>query len=777
MSLDIPTLDDRPYDELLGDARKRIPVYSETWTDHNASDPGITVLELLAWLTETYAYQLDRITDAHRLKYLALLGEKPRPPHPARADLRMRLPPRMATATVPAETKLVATTETDDRFGFETAATTTLTAATLDRVVTDGPRGRLDHTTANETPGMQFAAFGESAARGSALYLGFDGDPFAGTGELTLTVDLFEEDLPDPATHGDLVDAWSEPTDFEPTVGVAWEYCSDYDEWHDDAVWRTLDVTTDGTDRFYRSGQVTVEKPRSDGWVSAGGRLFGDAAARWIRCRVTDEGHEIAPRVDAVAVNVVPVEHRWRVDSEAGEPMTDADGNATSTGLPGQRFSFERGPVLSTDVAVRVGGEEWEQREDFDASASHSKHYVVDPSYRQVRFGDGSRGTIPPVDAPIAATRYVGGGGAAANVSANATWRFEESDVRFRNTAGKFSRCDPNEITVDQRGAATGGADAESIEDAFDRLAEDRRIPYRAVTAADYEYVATHTPGLRFGRAAAWVVEGDPVEKRRGKQSETVTGGCSERHGRRKRSTEPTAESCGRRVTRIPAGMRAERRTDEPPTNDGEQDGRRNVDDAAPADELDSDPTAASDSETESPGDDEAVEYCEPHRSVHVVIVPYSRSARPTPSDGFVDAVEAHLRRHRLLTDRVSVRRPTYVGVGVDADVRLEPGYSASDRVAAVEEALDDFVDPLSGFEGEGWPFGRALYRSELYETVENVPGVDCVTRLDVAADGGRFDGEGNVVVDPWALLTPTDHAVTARVGSQGGASERCDRR
>ncbi|MCL2698115.1 MAG: hypothetical protein FWE74_08555 [Oscillospiraceae bacterium] len=77
-------LDDRSYDELLKEAVEQIPKYCDGWTDFNAHDPGITFLELFAWLTEQQRYHLNRITDEHRLKYLKLLGVAPRAAIPAK---------------------------------------------------------------------------------------------------------------------------------------------------------------------------------------------------------------------------------------------------------------------------------------------------------------------------------------------------------------------------------------------------------------------------------------------------------------------------------------------------------------------------------------------------------------------------------------------------------------------------------------------------------------------------------------------------------------------
>jgi hypothetical protein len=73
MAIAVPNLDDRAYADLVDEARGLIPVYDPSWTNHNPSDPGITLIELFAWLTEMQIYALDQITDAHRVTFLRLL--------------------------------------------------------------------------------------------------------------------------------------------------------------------------------------------------------------------------------------------------------------------------------------------------------------------------------------------------------------------------------------------------------------------------------------------------------------------------------------------------------------------------------------------------------------------------------------------------------------------------------------------------------------------------------------------------------------------------------
>jgi hypothetical protein len=79
MPIPLPILDDRSYADLTGEARTLIPALLPEWTDHNPSDPGIVLVELLAWLTEMLLYRVDQVPDAHTERFLALLGA-PRPP-------------------------------------------------------------------------------------------------------------------------------------------------------------------------------------------------------------------------------------------------------------------------------------------------------------------------------------------------------------------------------------------------------------------------------------------------------------------------------------------------------------------------------------------------------------------------------------------------------------------------------------------------------------------------------------------------------------------------
>ena len=73
MTLPLPNLDDRTYADLVAEAISQIPVEYPEWTDHNPTDTGIILIELLAWLTEMTLYRVNQIPDENYASFLSLL--------------------------------------------------------------------------------------------------------------------------------------------------------------------------------------------------------------------------------------------------------------------------------------------------------------------------------------------------------------------------------------------------------------------------------------------------------------------------------------------------------------------------------------------------------------------------------------------------------------------------------------------------------------------------------------------------------------------------------
>ena len=85
--INLPNLDDQKYTDIVEAAKRRIPVIFPEWTDMNEHDPGITLIELFAWLKEMQQYTLNRIPDRTREAMLRLAGTELRRPTPATAEV------------------------------------------------------------------------------------------------------------------------------------------------------------------------------------------------------------------------------------------------------------------------------------------------------------------------------------------------------------------------------------------------------------------------------------------------------------------------------------------------------------------------------------------------------------------------------------------------------------------------------------------------------------------------------------------------------------------
>jgi len=77
MPIPLPNLDDRTYADLVEEARALIPTLYPDWTDHNPTDPGIVLTEMLAWLVDMMIYRINQIPDDSYAAYLKLLKGDP----------------------------------------------------------------------------------------------------------------------------------------------------------------------------------------------------------------------------------------------------------------------------------------------------------------------------------------------------------------------------------------------------------------------------------------------------------------------------------------------------------------------------------------------------------------------------------------------------------------------------------------------------------------------------------------------------------------------------
>src|SRR5688500_18377693 len=126
MSLPLPRLDSRTFDEIVRAVVRVVPRRAPGWTDHNLHDPGITLVDLFSWLVEMDLYRLDRIPPAMLRTFLRLVGVEVAPALPARAILEI--------AHAPGPLALPAGVQIDSADGavlFETTAALFVSTASI----------------------------------------------------------------------------------------------------------------------------------------------------------------------------------------------------------------------------------------------------------------------------------------------------------------------------------------------------------------------------------------------------------------------------------------------------------------------------------------------------------------------------------------------------------------------------------------------------------------------------------------------------------------------
>jgi predicted phage baseplate assembly protein len=484
MGLPAPNLDDRRFQQLVDEAKRMVQQRCPAWSDHNVSDPGVTLIETFAYMTDALLYRLNRVPDRNYVKFLELIGVHLFPPTAARADVTFWLAaPQEETVVVPEATE-VTTRRTDDEEAVEFRTTQRLHivpsqfAACASQLAGD----ETVDTTDAANLGQGFSCFARDPQPGDALLIGLS-DP---TPSCAVAISL------DCRIEGVGVDPLDPPLQWEAWDGHAWAPC---------------EVDSDGTGGFNQAGDVVIHLPASHTASVVNSRRAG-----WLRARVTEPAddqpfYSASPRI--VAVSAVTV--GGTVEAMHAERVAD-EIVGMSEGVPGQRFVLQRTPVLSSDepvvleVAAGSGWERWAQVDDFSESTPDDTHFVLDALTGELEFGPAVRepngslrrfGAVPPSGAPIRAVSYLSGGGSRGNV---APGRIEV----LQQTVPFVSR-------VENRTPATGGVDAESIDAAKIRGPILLRTRNRAVTTEDYEHLA-HEAAPEVARVRAIEVGPDQAD-------------------------------------------------------------------------------------------------------------------------------------------------------------------------------------------------------------------------------------------------------------------------
>ena len=670
----LPTsnLDDRTFDELVDECTLRIPRYCPEWTDHNLSDPGITLIELFAWLTDQMLLRFNQVPRKNYVAFLELLGIRLQPPAPAQTDLTFYLSTDLPEAyCIPAGVEVATErTETTEALIFSTDYPLIIGKPRLRHFLTaqtaeDTPQALRDRVTSQWTRqpndqwgGSEQPLFEEQPQPGNSFYLVID---------------------PEEALEGNVLaitfrGAAGTPTGINPSQPPRrWE-AWDGHHWQP-VLLREADDATRGfsfneiaqqSRNPAQGADVVLHLPEY--WPVTS---FTTYRGRWLRCVFTtteanQPGYNSSPRIIGLAVRAIGGTVR-----ASHSTLIRDERLGISDGTAGQTFQLQGTPILGRReneyiLVTPVGGlpQTWQEVADFADSGPQDRHYTIDSLTGTVQFGPLIRepdhlrrqtqirsriqqptreqprvligdieahplehqyGAVPPRGSVISMVAYRTGGGRQGNVQSG-TLRFLKSAV-------------PYVASVVNHKQACNGADAESLDQAVLRAPQILRTRDRAVTAEDFEVLAA--------RAGAGAIA-------------------------RVRCLPPTSNT-GAGIVRLVVV-----------------------------------PQANTDAITQGVG-----------------IAPELFALSPALQEQVLN----YLDERRLLGVQVQLQEPEYVGVAVQTEVALEPAYdnprAQQEILLNLRVALYRYLNPLiGGPEGKGWPFGRPVYTSDIVALMQQTPGV-----------------------------------------------------
>lgn len=468
-----PDLFQRRFSDLVEIGRSRLPSAAPEWTDHNAHDPGITLMELLAWVAEAQLYSLSRMRRDERAAYAALLGISPHGTQSASGLIWSdRLDPNSPASTfttirVLPEDTVINTTDGGSPT-FRPVHKLLWVPGGITKLETRGAKNRkTDHTQTNARGGLAFLPFGERGGRRNVLALTFECRDEKG---------LFGSDrqsakgaywsigvLAAPPSGGAATDATVDRSDHSPLTATLVT----------DSGRIELKIASDTTSGFLATGALLLDLDN----VAISPREFTlelRSAGAFSR----------PPRVLRVEPNVIPIKQGQTIIRETQIANGLPDWNFLLD-VPGLRFASGEMPV-TLEVAEASGLNTWERRERLSESGPDDNVYELDAVTGQITFGNGVNGRIPPTESQVLIT-YSVSDGEEGGVARNRKWK-------VGGFAGTFG-VNPDPIA--------GGLDTSALLEDRREARRRAREDHALVSVADIAEAAKALPLLEVARS--WV--------------------------------------------------------------------------------------------------------------------------------------------------------------------------------------------------------------------------------------------------------------------------------
>lgn len=689
-------LDDRKFEDLVEECLQRIPQYCPEWTNHSPSDPGITMVELFAWLTDQMLSRFNQVPRRQYVAFLELLGIRLQPPTPAQTEVTFYLSGALAQQYhIPAGIEIATErTATEAAIIFTTDAPLAIGCPRIRHVLTasraetqpQALRDRLanlwSQTGAGDWGGPELPLFEDQPRPGNCFYLVFDeADPLDGN-TIALTV-KGQEATPtgiNPNAPPRLWEAWD---------GEQWQPVLDREADDDTQGFSFNELARQGGNPL-QGADVLLHLPVE--WPTT---QFTTYRGRWLRCTCLPAAGERAPY--AAAPRIVGLACRSVGGTVRASQCLKIEREllGISNGEPGQTFTLASTPVLPrlegehlVTVDAMGAPQRWQEVTDFADSGPQDLHYTLDSGQGTIQFGpqiresnalrvqgrghpnlastrgsadaavmpatlDRQYGAIPPRGGRIHMAAYRTGGGLRGNVQAGT--------VRVLKTAV------PYVTHVTNRHAARHGSDGETLEQAVIRVPKLLRSRDRAVTPEDFETLTIQAGGGAVARA---------------------------------RCLPATTEGAGTvRLLVIP-------QADVTPIQQG------------------------------------------------LGLAPDTFLV----SDSLERQILDYLDERRLLGVRVVCGEPDYTGLSVQAELYLEAAYNhregREEVLRRLRVALYTLFNPLiGGADGTGWPFGRPVYVADVIALFQGFPQIRQIGAVQLFEH--RWQGDRWQRLPPTSVVDP----------------------
>lgn len=671
--LPVKNLDDLFFDQMVENAKKMIPSLTDEWINTASSDPGITFIELFAWLLEMQQYYLNNITLKNKQKYLKLLGEKIEQNKPSNAIVTLKN--IKEKCSLPCKCKFAA-----GDIIFETEREENIYPIKIADFFSTEENNKVINTR-DKNWKDEYYIFGRNIKAGNSFNICFNASLPANT-DIDISINILNA----YTVKRNQIDD-KEAENFIHLAEIEWEY-------YTQSGWEKIEPIRDTTLEFIKSGKLTfnfkkiMELNKDTSSYMLRGTLIKafydvppiskdiqlnslkliqkNTLAETLEIKVSKEKPEIElsnylalyGQIDIYIKKgeeeIEKLNHNDYISFEKNNKKIiqltkkfqgkgEKEGLTVIAALYDKNFYLKKNigssdgfpdyftPLIFEDIYYEdfeiwvskglnnMVYEKWGKCEDLYIQGCNDRKYSLDLDNKKLVFGDGINGRIP--EGKIIITGFSATKANEGNVKAN------EINTLLMD---RFK-----EISVINYASSYGGKRGASIEESFKNVRKRLKKVARAVTDEDYEYLVKMTPGLMIKNAKVII------------------------------SNE-----------------------------------KNNI------------------FHSDNPN------------TIYIVAESYKRifQKREKLSRPYIENIRNNLQKYRLITTEIQIISPEYIYIDIEGEIKVHSYFKEAKKI--IEEAVLDY------FNKKKWNFGRGIIYSDLYEIIDMLPAVKRIYSLTINYNG-----------------------------------------